>query len=288
MFALLALLFGYLLIAGMIIVRAVHRPVPTPQPRHPTRHETPHATATIEIINVFKAFDHPILEGVSLRVEQAETIGVLGQSGTGKTVLLKLVAGFLKPDSGTILYQGQSIGRLSERGLLDFRKEVSYVFQAGAFFDFLNVRDNIAYPLRERGISDEDFIRERVDYLLEAVELQGMGQLSYDELSVGAKKQVAIARAIANDPEVILYDEPTTGVDPLIGKSISRLIRKLDQQERLTSIVVTHDLKCLEMVSDRIVLLRSGRIWFEGLPEEFEGSNDPYVAAFRTGRRVEA
>ncbi len=241
----------------------------------------------IEVINVYKAFDHPVLEGVTLSVNCGETLGVLGKSGTGKSVLLKLIAGFLKPDAGMILFEGRDITTLPESRLLEFRRKVSYVFQGGAFFDFLDVRGNIAFPMRERGITDEKRIQERVDYLLEAVELDGMGHLRYDSLSEGAKKQVAIARAIAVNPMVILYDEPTTGVDPIIGKSLSRLIRKLGRLESLTSIVVTHDLKCLEIVSDNIVLLKDGVIHFRGTPEDFETSSDPFVVAFRTGRRYD-
>ena len=164
---------------------------------------------------------------------------------------------------------------------------MTYVFQSGAVFDFLNVRDNIAYPLRELGLIDESAIAQRVDYLLNAVELEGQGELSASELSLGSKKQVAIARAIAEDPEAILYDEPTTGVDPLIGKSLSRLIRKLNKREKLTSIVVTHDLRCLRIVSDRIILLKDGGIHFQGTPEELYSSQDSFVQAFIAGRRPE-
>lgn len=243
--------------------------------------------ALIEVMNVKIAFDHPVLKGVTFSVDRGETIGVLGQSGTGKSVLLKLIAGFLRPDSGMIFFDDRVISQLSEKELLEFRKKVSYVFQGGAFFDWLNVRENIAYPLLERGITDTRQINERVEYLLDAVELDGMGDLGFDELSTGAKKQVAIARAIANRPEVILYDEPTTGVDPVIGKALSRLIRKLDTQENLTSVVVTHDLRCLEIVSDRIILLREGHIYFQGTPEDFESSDDAFVKAFRMGKRFD-
>ncbi len=241
----------------------------------------------IEVINVRKAFDHPVLEGITLSVHCGEVLGVLGRSGTGKSVLLKLLAGFLKPDSGLILFEGVDLAHLGEDQLLEIRKRVSYVFQSGAFFDFLNVSENIAYPLRERGMLTESEIKERVDYLLDAVELDGMGDFVYDELGVGAKKQVAIARSIAINPDVILYDEPTTGVDPIIGKSLSRLIRKLGDKEDLTSVVVTHDLKCLEIVSDRIVLLKDGHIRFQGTTDEFHRSEDSFVEAFRTGKRYE-
>lgn len=280
---------GYLVLVASLLLRNWIRRRRSPPPRAPLRApaagEQP--DIVIEGINLHKAFDRPVLAGINVQVHQGETLGVLGRSGTGKSVLLKLLAGFLKPDRGMILYKGREITRMDESQLLEFRKEVSYVFQGGAFFDFLNVRENIAYPLREQGITDEDLIRERVDYLLEAVELEGMGDLTYDELSTGAKKQVAIARAIANNPEVILYDEPTTGVDPIIGKSLSRLIRKLDTQEHFTSVVVTHDLKCLEIVADRIILLKDGHIHFEGGIEDFRNSQDPFVVAFRTGKRIE-
>jgi len=176
---------------------------------------------------------------------------------------------------------------MNERELLELRKRVSYVFQGGAVFDFLNVGENIAYPLRERGMKDEKKIKERVDYLLAAVGMGSMGDVQKPELSIGAKKQVAIARAIANDPEVILYDEPTTGVDPIVKKSVNRLIRKLNEQEHLTSIVVTHDLKCIEMVADRIILLKDGGIHFEGDQEAFHSSPDPYIQAFIAGKRFD-
>lgn len=241
--------------------------------------------ALIEVINVAKAFDHPVLRGVTFKVRCGETIGILGKSGTGKSVLLKLIAGFLKPDSGLIIFEGRDITTLDEAELLEYRKKVSYVFQSGAFFDFLDVRGNIAYPLVERGVMDPEEIERRGDYLLEAAELEGLGDLRYDSLSVGARKQVAIARALAANPQVVLYDEPTTGVDPVIGKSLSRLIRKLAKQENLTSIVVTHDLRCLEIVSDRLLLLKDGLIHFEGTVEEFHRSEDPFVVAFRTGQR---
>lgn len=240
----------------------------------------------LEIDGLCKAFDRPVLEDIDLQIREGETLGVLGMSGTGKSVLLKLVAGLLRADKGAIMYRGRNIARMNEADLLEYRKRVTYVFQSGAVFDFLNVRDNIAYPLREEGVEDEAAIRDRVDYLLEAVELDGLGELHSSELSLGSKKQVAIARAIAEDPEAILYDEPTTGVDPLIGKSLSRLIRKLNQQEKLTSIVVTHDMRCLRIVSDRIILLKNGRIHFEGTPAAFYASDDPFVQAFIAGKRV--
>lgn len=237
----------------------------------------------LEVIAARISFDRPVLRGVSFQVPAGETLGILGQSGTGKSVLLKLIAGFLKPDDGDIIYRGVGIRHFQEDRLLNLRKEVSYVFQSGAIFDFLNVRENVAFPLRERGELSEKEIANRVDYLLDAVEMEGMGHLLVTELGVGAKKQVAIARALATNPNLMLYDEPTTGTDPLIGKSISALIRKLSLQEKITSIVVTHDLKCLETVSDRIILLKDGLLHFSGVAEDFKTSNDAFVTAFREG-----
>lgn len=243
--------------------------------------------AIIELIDVDKAFDHPVLKGVSLTIYRGETLGVLGRSGTGKSVLLKLIVGLLRPDRGQILFESADITAMGEGELLNIRKAVSYVFQSGAMFDFLSVGENIAYPLREQGWTDEEQIAQRVNYLLDAVELEGWGNARFTELSVGAKKQVAIARAIANNPEAILYDEPTTGVDPIIGKSLSRLIRKLNRQEHLTSIVVTHDLRCVEIVSDRILLLKDGLVHFMGTKEEFHDSQDLFIQAFIAGKRYE-
>jgi phospholipid/cholesterol/gamma-HCH transport system ATP-binding protein len=285
----LILLFScYLLLLISLLARRFHKRVMTEatRPKSPTPCGKD-SEAIIEIIGVKKSFDQPVLQDITLPVYCGETVGILGKSGTGKSVLLKLIAGFLRPDSGAILFRGEDITSMDEQDLLEFRKRVSYVFQGGAFFDFLNVRENVAYPLRERQTLNDVQISTRVEYLLDAVELEGMGDLRYDELSAGAKKQVAIARSIAINPAVILYDEPTTGVDPIIGKSLSRLIRKLGRQENLTSIVVTHDLKCLEIVSDRIVLLKDGSIKFQGTVDEFLSSLDPFVEAFRSGKRFE-
>jgi phospholipid/cholesterol/gamma-HCH transport system ATP-binding protein len=241
----------------------------------------------IELQNVEKTFEQPVLKGIDLVVRNGETLGILGQSGSGKTVTLKLIAGLLRPDSGHILFKGEDIISMDEMKLLQFRKHVSYIFQRGGIFDFVNVRENVAYPLREMGITDEQKISKRVDYLLDAVEMSGLQNLQQNELSTGSKKQAAIARAVANNPEVILYDEPTTGLDPIVSKSLSHLIRKLNKQEKLTSVVVTHDLKCIEMVADRIILLRKGLIHFEGDQGQFNRSSDPFVQAFRSGKPLD-
>jgi len=284
---LVVVFLSYLTLLILILGRRLFPPArSTPLPRRDTAFDDP-SELILELENVDKSFDYPVLKGVSFKMRRGETLGVLGKSGSGKTVTLKLIAGLLKPDVGRILFHGKDITDMSERELLELRKRVTYVFQGGAVFDFLNVGENIAYPLRERGMKDEKKIKERVDYLLVAVEMENMGDLQKPELSIGAKKRVAIARAIANDPEIILYDEPTTGVDPLVKKSVNRLIRKLNKQEHLTSIVVTHDLQCIEMVADRIILLKDGVLHFEGDQEAFHSSPDPYIQAFIAGKRFD-
>jgi len=273
-----------LIIYFIILVGLTIRPfLPQKQKLHIVDNLPQHNLQDVNLIegrNLSISFEHPVLSSISLTVKKGETVGVLGQSGTGKSVLLKIIAGFLKPDQGEMLIKGQNIVSMSEQELLEVRKNLSYVFQSGAIFDFLDVGENIAYPLREQGITDEQTIQSRVEYLLDAVELTNMSKTRFDELSTGGKKQVSIARAIANNPEVILYDEPTTGVDPIIGKSLSNLIRKLNQKENLTSVVVTHDLKCMQVVADRIILLRDGQIWFEGDISSLNNSKDSYVQAF--------
>lgn len=284
----LAVVFlGYLVLLGLILGRRFFPPDGSRAlPRTATAFDHP-SEPFLELRDVDKSFDYPVLKGVSFKMRQGETLGVLGKSGSGKSVTLKLIAGLLKPDVGHILFNGKDITEMTERELLELRKRVSYVFQGGAIFDFLDVGENVAYPMRERGMKDEEKIKERVHDLLASVEMENMGGLQKPELSIGAKKQVAIARAIANDPKMILYDEPTTGVDPLVKKSVNRLIRKLNEQENLTSVVVTHDLKCIEMVADRIMLLKDGVIHFDGDHEAFYSSPDPYIQAFIAGKRFD-
>ena len=287
-FLVLSIFLAYIILIGVLLTGTLlSRRRPSHTPASAATRETEKTVVLVELAGVSKAFDYPVLQGINLKIKRGETLGVLGQSGSGKSVLLKLIVGLLEPDDGHIFFEDRDLTRLEESELLEIRKKISYVFQGGAFFDFLDVRENIAYPLREQGTHSERAIRDRVEYLLDAVELEGMGDLRYEDLSVGSLKQVAIARAIAINPDAILYDEPTTGVDPIIGKSISRLIRKLNRQENLTSIVVTHDLKCVEIVSDRVILLKDGRLRFQGSQEQFRASQDPFVQAFIQGKLFE-
>ena len=281
----LVIFSGYLGVFIFIYWRLFHKRqpiVPRSQKTITPKHQM--KKAVLEIKDIHKEFDSPVLKGISFSIYQGETLALLGRSGSGKSATLKLIAGLLKPDQGKILFKGKDIGSMDENTLLELRKSISYVFQQGAIFDFLDVRENIAYPLREMGIKDEQSIQDRVNYLLDAVEMKDSSNLRNDELSAGSKKQVAIARAIANNPEVILYDEPTTGVDPMIKKSLSHLIRKLNKENNLTSIVVTHDLRCIETVADRMILIKNGTVRFEGKLNEFHISSDPYVQAFIAGR----
>jgi phospholipid/cholesterol/gamma-HCH transport system ATP-binding protein len=287
-FFVVTIFLAYLTLIILIIARTFYRTRrPGLDPVTDFQREEASSEVLIELIDVWKSFDQPVLKGVSLQIRRGETLGVLGKSGTGKSVLLKLIAGFLRPDQGRVLFMGEDLSDMSESELLKVRRKVSYVFQGGAVFDFLDVRENISFPLQELGVTDPVKIRQRVDYLLHAVELEKMGEMRSAELSAGAKKQVAIARAIAINPEAILYDEPTTGVDPIIGKALSRLIRKLNKLENLTSVVVTHDLKCIEIVADRIILLKDGHIHFAGDQEEFHNSPDSFIQAFIAGRHYE-
>ena len=277
----------YLFILLFILFQKFNHKLEGKEPVYfPSQPRKPYSENIIELQNVQKSFDQPVLRGLNLVISNGENFGILGQSGSGKTVLLKLIAGLMKPDRGRILFRKENIIDMGETKLLQFRKHVSYIFQRGGIFDFINVGENVAYPLREMNITDEQKISKRVNYLLDAVEMNNMQNLKQSELSTGSKKQVAIARAIANNPEVILYDEPTTGLDPIVRKSLSRLIRKLNKQENLTSVVVTHDLKCIEIVADRIILLKKGLIHFEGNQKQFHRSSDPFVQAFRSGKSI--
>ncbi len=239
----------------------------------------------IEFRHVYKAFDGlPVLEDVSFEVRRGEMVGILGRSGVGKSVTLKHILGFLKPDAGQVFVAGREVSALSEEALMDVRRRVTMVFQSGALFDSLTVGENVAYPLRERAVRglavDEDEIQQRVDNLLADVELEGMDDLMPSDLSTGMKRAVAIARALAADPECILYDEPTTMVDPLMAQTLGDLILKVKQKTGLTSIVVTHDVKLAHKLADRVVFLVEGRVAFWGTIQEMDRSTVPMVQEF--------
>ena len=242
----------------------------------------------IEFQHVHKAFgSFVVLDDVSFYVLPGETLCILGRSGVGKSVSLHTIMGFLKPDSGTVIVAGEDITHLPERELERIRRKVTMVFQSGALFDSLSVGENVAFPLRERRDLKEDEIFSIVDGLLEMVGVAHMRELFPPDLSTGMKRSVAIARALAASPECILYDEPTTMVDPLMAQLLGDLIQKLKLQLSLTSIVVTHDMRLAEKLADRIVFLHEGKAVFFGTYEEMEASDIDILKEFLDLDRLE-
>ena len=235
----------------------------------------------ISFEHVYKSFDgFVVLEDVSFCVLPGETLCILGRSGVGKSVSLQMLMGFLKPDSGIIRVAGESITGYSETQMQEIRRKVTMVFQNGALFDSLSVGENVAFPLRERGDLAEDQILQVVKGLLEMVGVAGMEDVLPSDLSTGMKRSVAIARALASQPEAVLYDEPTTMVDPLMAHLLGNLIERLKQQLHLTSIVVTHDMRFARKLADRVVFLHGGKAHFFGTMEEMERSDDPILQEF--------
>jgi phospholipid/cholesterol/gamma-HCH transport system ATP-binding protein len=231
--------------------------------------------------HVSKSFgDLHVLDDVSFSIGAGETLCILGRSGVGKSVSLQQIMGFLKPDSGRILVAGQDITDFNEKQMEAVRKKVTMVFQNGALFDSLSVGENVAFSLRERHEFLEDQIQQVVNGLLEMVGVSGMADLLPSDLSTGMKRAVAIARALAAQPEAILYDEPTTMVDPLMGRRLSNLIQKLKIQLRLTSVVVTHDMRLATHLADRVLFLYQGKAQFFGTPEEMKNTKDEVLQQF--------
>lgn len=231
--------------------------------------------------HVSKSFgDFRVLEDVSFFVNPGETLCILGRSGVGKSVSLQILMGFLKADAGTVRVAGQDISGLTEREMQAVRRKVTMVFQNGALFDSITVGENVAFPLRERGDMEEDQILQVVKGMLEMVGVAGMEDLLPSDLSTGMKRSVAIARALAAQPTAVLYDEPTTMVDPLMGHLLGNLIQRLKSQLHLTSIVVTHDMRFAEKLADRVLFLHEGKARFFGTMEEMRASDDPILCEF--------
>lgn len=238
----------------------------------------------IKLINLHKLFGkNEVLKGVGLEIYDGETITIIGGSGCGKTVLLKHLVGLLKPEEGEIYVDGVEITQLSEKELHEVQKKFGYLFQSGALFDSLSVGENVAFGLHNFHFPQEE-INKRVNFYLSHIGLPGTEHLSPAELSGGMRKRVALARAIAYDPKYILYDEPTTGLDPITVETISDLILYLQQTLKITSIVVTHDIKTACKVSNRIAMLSEGKIVETGTPEEILNSQNPLVRQFVTGK----
>jgi phospholipid/cholesterol/gamma-HCH transport system ATP-binding protein len=235
----------------------------------------------IEFQNVTKAFnDHVVLNDVSFTVGRGETCLILGRSGVGKSVTLKHILGFLRPDSGRVLVAGQDITGWSEAKLTEIRQRVTMVFQSGALFDSLTVAENIAFPLENRSDLTDEQKEARVAELAEMLEVADVADKLPSELSTGMKRAVAIARALAQDPEAILYDEPTTMVDPLMAAHTGDLILRLKEKFHKTSVVVTHDTHLAKKLADRVVFLHEGRVAFFGPWAGFEAAKEPFIRNF--------
>src|ERR1700688_1880422 len=243
--------------------------------------DNPKPAPYIEFKDVFKAFgNNVVLDHVSFDVLPAETVCILGRSGVGKSVSLHHIMGFLKPDSGRVWVAHEDITEYPEQELERIRQKVTMVFQNGALFDSVSVGENVAFPLRERKDLAEDQIQQVVKGLLEMVGVAGMEDLLPSDLSTGMKRSVAIARALASQPEAVLYDEPTTMVDPMMAHLLGNLIQRLKHQLHLTSIVVTHDIQFAKKLADRVVFLNAGKAIFFGTMEEMERSKDPILQEF--------
>lgn len=239
----------------------------------------------VEFQDVRKAFGRQqVLDGLSLQIRAGETLTVIGGSGAGKTVILRLLVGLMKPEAGRILVEGEDIVPLRESQLLTVRRKMGMVFQGAALFDSLSVRENVAYPLREHTRLPEEAIRSRVKECLGLVGLEGSEGKDPAELSGGMRKRVGVARAIALSPSYILYDEPTTGLDPTNVEKINELIVDLQEKLHVTSMVVTHDMRSAFKISNRMAMLHRGKIVALGTPHELETSGSPLVQDFIAGR----
>lgn len=249
------------------------------------REGEPGSTPIVSLHGVHKSFGpQRVLTGLDLEIPTGQTTVVLGPSGSGKSVTLKLIVGLLKPDRGEVRFDGRRIDTLTERELKDVRLQVGLLFQMGALFDSLTVQENIEFPLREHTHLTRDERMERVHQALATVDLPGIEHKLPSQLSGGQRKRVALARAVVLQPRVVLYDEPTTGLDPIRSDGINELIIKLKQTMGVTSIVVTHDLVSARKVHDRCVLLLDGRIAATGTYEELENHPEPRVRQFIIGR----
>lgn len=238
----------------------------------------------IEFKKVSKAFGaNKVLENADLSIEQGETITIIGGSGKGKTVFLKLLLGVLRPDDGKVLFKGSSLGDMEEKDIIRMRSRIGMLFQGAALFDSMTVAENVAYPLRQHFDYDDGEISRIVRKKLELVGLGGVEEMMPSDLSGGMKKRVGLARAIATDPDVILYDEPTTGLDPANTRRICNLIVELQKKLHVTSVVVTHDMESAFKVTDRIALISDRRFSFVGTKEDAKQSKDPLVRNFIAG-----
>jgi phospholipid/cholesterol/gamma-HCH transport system ATP-binding protein len=239
------------------------------------------AVELIKIEHLSKRFgDKIILDNISLNVLSGENLVVFGQSGSGKSVLLKCIIGLLKPDSGNIFIKGMDVTNLSTKKMNEIRKQTSFLFQGAALYDSMTVRENLEFPLKRNVEISDDEAYEKVLHTLELVSLEEAVDKMPSELSGGMKKRIGLARAIITEPEIMFYDEPTTGLDPISSKEISELILDLQNKLKMTSIIVTHDLNCAHIISDRIIFLKDAKIAYKGKIEELSTSEDKFLKNF--------
>ena len=241
----------------------------------------------IEFRNVYKTFDRPVLADCNFHVDSGETVAIIGRSGVGKSVSLQHIMGFLKPDAGRIIVAHQDITEMTEEELRQIRKKVTMVFQSGALFDSMTVAENIAFSLELRDDYDEANKEEVVNGLLQMVDLLEMGDAYPSGLSTGYKRAVAVARALAAQPECILYDEPTTMVDPIMSDHLGNLMLRLKSNLSLTSVVVTHDLDLMYKVADRVVFLYENKVIYFGAVKDLDHADHPHIREFLAMDRVE-
>ena len=236
----------------------------------------------IEISDLYKSFGNtPVLKGVNLIINKGETIVIIGRSGEGKSVLIKHIVGLLQPDSGFVKVEGEIVSELNEIQLYKLRRKFGFLFQGAALFDSMTVEENVELPLVESDLKMSQIeINKIVSEKLELVGLPGVQKLKPSELSGGMKKRVGLARALATNPEYILYDEPTTGLDPIMSDSIDDLVKELGQKLNVTSVVVTHDMFSVRNVADKVALLNDGKIYFTGTPSELLNSKDIVITNF--------
>jgi phospholipid/cholesterol/gamma-HCH transport system ATP-binding protein len=238
----------------------------------------------IEARNLMKGFGtQPVLDGVSFRIENGESVAIIGRSGCGKSVLLKHLIGLLQPDAGEVLIDSENIVPMNERQLLRVRRKFGMVFQGSALFDSMTVEENVAFGLRRHEHLTEAEIARRVAESLEMVDLPGTEAKNPAELSGGMRKRVGLARAIVYEPQIVLYDEPTTGLDPIVSDSIDQLMLRVRDRLKVTTVVVTHDMRTARRVGQRVLMMHDKRIYASGAPDELFASQDPVVRQFIDG-----
>ena len=242
----------------------------------------PPAPPLIDVQDLYKSFNgFPVLKGVNLKIPEGTTTVILGGSGSGKTVLMKHIMGLFKPDHGQVIVDGQNVSIMSRQELAVFRQRMGMVFQSAALFDSMTVADNVAFPLREHnpGLSEAE-IQQKVKEKLAVVDLHGVEQKFPAELSGGMRKRVVLARAIVREPKIVLYDEPTTGLDPLTTESVDEMIIHARERLTVTSVVISHDVGSAFHIADRIAMLNEGRVVEEGTPVEVRNTKEPFTRQF--------